>query len=186
MRLAGARSSEVDSPPLNALELEAAEGAKQWARLGEEGSTRVVDGQHKANSVAAADDTMSEAGASESGVPPPNCVLACLDRFKGLIGAGTLSFLTAALFVLRSHALASSSCSTMILLWSEVLKLVFSTGMCIRGGNLHLATKSLLLACVPTVGYGSASLMAYWGMRHLDADTAALLSQVDSRRARPH
>lgn len=115
---------------------------------------------------------------SEAGAPVGARAPSWLVRLRGLLCAGTLAVLTTGLFVFRSHGVKSATCSSVVLLWSEVLKVGSSLVMVLRAGNLRLARKSLLLACVPTCGYGVASMLAYWGMGYLDANTAALISQT--------
>jgi len=106
-------------------------------------------------------------------------VIAALDRYKGGIAAGCLSVATAALFVLRSKA-SSSTCDEIVLWYSEVLKFAVSTMMCYLRGELGLykVLYKVHHSFFPTIGYMCISLLTFWALPHMDASTAAFISQL--------
>ena len=72
-----------------------------------------------------------------------------LEEHKGMLAAFVLSMLTAALFLLRSGPVASGTCSTLIMIQAECIKLVVALMYIIPRGQLGRITKSIPLALVP-------------------------------------
>ena len=95
-----------------------------------------------------------------------------------MLAAFVLSMLTAALFLLRSGPVASGTCSTLIMIQAECIKLVVALMYIIPRGQLGRITKSIPLALVPVSAYVAVNLLSFWALKYVHASLGALMSQI--------
>jgi hypothetical protein len=109
---------------------------------------------------------------------PPDEPRGCFDTYKGFVAAVFLSTLTAALFLLRSGPLASSTCSNVVMLYTEAIKFCVAIVYVLRRGQASRITHSVLIACVPVTSYVIVNLLSFWALKYVHASLGALMSQV--------
>lgn len=111
---------------------------------------------------------------AQSEPPPPGC----FDKYKGFVAAVFLSVLTASLFLLRSGPLASGTCSNIIMILCEAVKLVVALSFVISAGQVPRLGQSLPLAFVPVTSYVCVNLLSFWALKYVHASLGALMSQI--------
>ena len=102
----------------------------------------------------------------------------CFDKYKGFVAAVFLSTLTASLFLLRSGPLASGTCSNIILILCEAVKLAVALTYVFCKGQQSRLLQSLPLAFVPVTSYVAVNLLSFWALKYVHASLGALMSQI--------
>jgi len=118
---------------------------------------------------------LDEPGAKQIGVEPPK---SCYEKYKGFVAAVFLSTLTASLFLLRSGPLASGTCSNIILILCEAIKLTIALIYVFCKGHQARLFQSVPLAFVPVTSYVAVNLLSFWALKYVHASLGALMSQI--------
>jgi len=147
-------------------------------RLQEEEQGGVVDVEEAPadiNDTTSVPDTGSAPSAHAS---KPLATKSFLDQHKGIIAAVFLSILTALLFLLRSGPLASTTCSTLIMLEAECIKVTVALAAVFRKKQQKRLCESLPIAFLPVTAYVCINLLSFWALRYVPASSGALMSQI--------